>query len=246
MTDKGTMDQLQESIEEYRKKYENLHKETKETLLSMVPKIIEETPGLGGIIWAQYVPGFNDGDPCTFTRTNIIPLSQEELEEEEIEEFTYSLEGSDFDALFGEYGDLPDHTWDDVKYLEECLEAGELVDMANNLHFLDKCGVTDYKAFEDEKFYIWGHCFMHSKDGKSVIVISKNLKSRIAGMRTELEFFDALKSKYDVNLIKENTSLIIKLINSIPDSILSEVFGENVFVLFTEDGVKSDDYDCGY
>lgn len=45
--------------------------QTKKAFTSLTAKFFETYPEVKTIYWGQYIPGFNDGDPCEFTLTDI-------------------------------------------------------------------------------------------------------------------------------------------------------------------------------
>lgn len=64
MTDTNTVTPLVENIMTHKAEYV-----AKSTTLfkEVVVEFFESNPGLTAIVWAQYVPYFNDGDACEFT-----------------------------------------------------------------------------------------------------------------------------------------------------------------------------------
>ena len=70
------MSTFTETINEFvaaKQKLENFAKEQKGAPL---PEFFQPLFDLGisGVTWKQYVPGFNDGDPCEFTMTGVTLL----------------------------------------------------------------------------------------------------------------------------------------------------------------------------
>lgn len=60
----------------------------KKELGPALQNFLAENPTLVGLTWRQYTPGFNDGDPCVFTLTDVefLPLSVCAKEEVDLED----------------------------------------------------------------------------------------------------------------------------------------------------------------
>lgn len=48
-----------------------MKRESKEAFTTMLDKFFQIHPEINTIFWAQWVPGFNDGDPCVFSLGDI-------------------------------------------------------------------------------------------------------------------------------------------------------------------------------
>lgn len=54
-------------ITEYRTQVETMRNNLKQELLKMFKELFASTPEIKAIMWVQYTPYFNDGEPCTFS-----------------------------------------------------------------------------------------------------------------------------------------------------------------------------------
>ena len=86
---------LQEMIEEQKRIQAEFKKNGEAAFKEFLKGYFEEFPGVRAVRWAQYTPGFNDGDPCYFTLGDVKvafnedlspPPGEEEEEEDEDEE----------------------------------------------------------------------------------------------------------------------------------------------------------------
>ena len=59
--------EINEQLGAIEKQYNDAVESIRNTGLKDVFKEVSETSDIEGIAWTQYVPSFNDGDPCTFT-----------------------------------------------------------------------------------------------------------------------------------------------------------------------------------
>ena len=150
--DKDLMTQLQDLQVEYEKKAKQIGKPA---FVELAGECFDACPTLEVIHWTQYTPGFNDGDPCTFSVCGPEFFSKENA---------VDVEGEPFDPneLRENGGDL--HTWEgsDQRYagkvrlreFEKFLtsELGE--DLAKRV-FGDDVAVTIYRngKFEVEEYY---------------------------------------------------------------------------------------------
>lgn len=60
------MTKLEKLIEKKNKLQAELKKQGKAALEEFFGDLFKNTEGLTAVSWCQYIPGFNDGDPCTF------------------------------------------------------------------------------------------------------------------------------------------------------------------------------------
>jgi hypothetical protein len=63
---KKAMNLAKEAIEAKKKYNEILNKIGKEVFVELAKPVFEAHPEIIAVRWKQYVPGFNDGDPCLF------------------------------------------------------------------------------------------------------------------------------------------------------------------------------------
>jgi hypothetical protein len=105
------MSELSKEIESFieiaRQAEEELQRSCKNTLKTVFQKFWERNPEVNSIIWFQYAPYFNDGDPCEFSVHD--PLFSNASEEEDIDEIRWDYEGENEEIWCWEnYGNLPD------------------------------------------------------------------------------------------------------------------------------------------
>lgn len=65
------MTDFTEFVANYRENQKIFQEEGKRALLAEAKEILDAHPELEGIGWQQWVPSFNDGDPCRFTRGEV-------------------------------------------------------------------------------------------------------------------------------------------------------------------------------
>lgn len=59
-----TIDQLAEELTALKKEFQE---KSKETLKEIFKLFFQNNPQVKAVVWSQYTPYFNDGDPCTFS-----------------------------------------------------------------------------------------------------------------------------------------------------------------------------------
>ena len=80
---------------------ETYREKSKEAFNNLIKVFFDEYPQVKTIYWSQYVPGFNDGDPCEFSINDIAfspcdwqeidgPNFGYEVDEKDREDFSYS------------------------------------------------------------------------------------------------------------------------------------------------------------
>ncbi len=79
-----TLDDLFALRDEYQKQ---VQQKGEELLKKEFKGFFEATPEIESVRWAQYVPGFNDGDPCTFTMGELTyrTVKEAKIQNEELE-----------------------------------------------------------------------------------------------------------------------------------------------------------------
>ena len=81
----------------FEKKMEELQKESSEMLNKTFLSFFEEVPEVGSITWTQYIPYFNDGEPCEFTVSDFsfFPKGEDDEEFDEYDDNLYYSENVD-------------------------------------------------------------------------------------------------------------------------------------------------------
>ena len=69
-------------LNETSKKIEEIQNEAKKTLGEGLKQFLQENPEINSIKWNQWIPGFNDGDVCTF-RLGEIYFTTQSLQDDE-------------------------------------------------------------------------------------------------------------------------------------------------------------------
>jgi hypothetical protein len=62
---------IEKITQEIKQLQEELNKKSKTVLEESLSTFLKETPEISSISWCQYIPGFNDGEACEFSRTDI-------------------------------------------------------------------------------------------------------------------------------------------------------------------------------
>lgn len=88
---------------------QKLIKDNTKKTMKLLERLIKETPEVEAIRWSQYVPGFNDGEPCEFSvndleikfNSDLLPVGEEKKyddngEEEEDDKFVNEYDLKDF------------------------------------------------------------------------------------------------------------------------------------------------------
>lgn len=127
MTDKKSVSEL---VDEFHKLREELSKRLQGEFKNLISEVFEANPEVYGIVWNQYTPYFNDGEPCEFTVSDFEPVMS-------LKEFTARQEDK------GE----PDEFYAD-KY-QEYLECGSAYNFED-----ENCGMDwmRYSSTEKESF----------------------------------------------------------------------------------------------
>jgi hypothetical protein len=84
MKTENTMNELIEQIEEFQREFQT---RARAGISKMFEKFWELNPGINAVIWAQYAPYFNDGEPCKFSVNDCV--------------FTNAIEPEDLDHVRG-------------------------------------------------------------------------------------------------------------------------------------------------
>jgi len=170
--------------------YNEARKAFEETLKTKTMEVFADffknNPEFRTIEWAQWTPGFCDGDPCRFTRGDIYYTLQPEFYDDESRE---TIEADEYDIR-----DLEDSTGFDPLYV-----------------------VTD--------------AYRNSSWGRERVVYWDLLTVTQQQERMRLnKIFDEMAST----------------INSIPDDISEDVFGNDTHIRVDRNGITKSEYDCGY
>jgi hypothetical protein len=105
------MSELKSEIESFieiaRKAEEELQRKCESTLKTVFQKFWERNPEVNSVVWHQYAPYFNDGEPCEFSVHD--PLFSNASKEEDIDDIRWDYEGKNEEIwCWKNYGNLPD------------------------------------------------------------------------------------------------------------------------------------------
>lgn len=77
------LNEQQAMIAEFKAMKKQYHKKAQGMFKKLSKAVFEVCPQIKTIFWQQYIPSFNDGDPCTFTLEdiNVSNATEEELRE---------------------------------------------------------------------------------------------------------------------------------------------------------------------
>ena len=157
------------SLVAIQKKRQELKKEIsqvgKDAIKELVTSLFEENPKLQAFKWVQGTPGFNDGDPCTFSVHGIydvravkaektVPDEKEERDSSDDEEDDEDEDDED-DESWGDLSDLPKKTQDALAKLDKIFEDSEdvLLDTFGDGSEII-CDRDDKQVFQVEEYYI--------------------------------------------------------------------------------------------
>lgn len=113
------------NYQEYKEEKERLSNQAEEVIKSYFNQLFQDQPDLVAIKWNQYIPSFNDGDPCTFSLGGVYICDTQPNDEYpddydseyyfEFNDKYYSVGTIYEDKYYGE----PEYKW--FTYLEEFL-----------------------------------------------------------------------------------------------------------------------------
>ena len=158
-------------IDEIREELKKAEKSATKDIMGMLKDLMKENPKLVALMWQQYIPGFNDGEPCEF-----------------------SINGPHFKFSDDIVGVETKKSEDDEDYDSE-------------EEYLDEYGLDD---FLEKRADILNH--------KEITSLKR--------------------------AVKDATAVYNKLTDM--EAQLQSMFGTNVQIVVTKDGVETEDYDCGH
>jgi len=98
----------------------NQQKQIKNDLIFLVNEMIQDQEDVIGICWRQYIPHFNDGDPCKFTIDQPSFITSEKINPDAIDENDTNFFEDDIEPfdefnhvkIDGEYFRIENGSWD--------------------------------------------------------------------------------------------------------------------------------------
>ena len=155
-------------IETIREELRSAEKSASKDIMEMLKELMKSSPLLEAIKWQQWIPGFNDGDPCEFTIGELyFKLSDELCHKEKSEDDEYD-ENSDFMVQ------------------------------------------SDIEDFVESQIDVLNH--------KQMTLLKKSIK---------------------------NAQKVFEHLTAMEDQ-LKEMFGVDMEITVTKDGVETEDHNCGY
>jgi len=187
------LDAINKLKEEYQQKMRN---EGEDVVKSMLKEFFENNPLIEGVRWHQYTPGFNDGDPCTFSVTepafrfsDVTPnFLRENLE-------SYYVENPG-------YAEVREEGWNGRTYLNKKQVGSTPMTDEEVMGLLEEGGESEDGYFE------------------------------VYGLKNSSPYYESCQELS--GLIEDS------------EDILELIFGDNVTVEVTRDGIETEGYDCGY
>jgi hypothetical protein len=94
-------------------------------VLALFQPLLQQFPQLIGVGWYQYIPAFNDGDPCVFHMGDFYPIMQaadgdEQLSDQDVHRISgRSLESESDDDAFQAVEGLSDAFYQTIGYISE-------------------------------------------------------------------------------------------------------------------------------
>lgn len=182
-------------MEEYKKATKEMEDKLQSEFKTICSEIFKECPDLGCITWTQYIPGFNDGDPCTFTLGEVEGITKEGVESEEFEEFkdAYSFEEMPREYLMGSAPS--EYVVKNALEAEQKKAAGKEIGWEQ--HYIDQ--INSWTSLSEDQ-------------------------------RNQRKAFSDFS----------------EIVRVIPESVLSNMFGDDVKVLVYPDRIDVEEFDCGY
>lgn len=117
------MNGIQNLVEEFNKFQEEFRQKAQEEFKNVFREYWQQNPKVYAVVWQQFTPYFNDGDPCEFSVHDLEPMTKElfdEWQEEGGWPEEYSLIRKDYDIKKPDGTNyswdnrpwkLPDETW---------------------------------------------------------------------------------------------------------------------------------------
>lgn len=94
----SNLDTLVGEVREFEKKRKAVSKTAVPIIKAELKAFLEAHPEVDALRWQQYVPGFNDGDPCTFSLCDLqLRLLETEEEQEDSEEDAEAEEDDEYE-----------------------------------------------------------------------------------------------------------------------------------------------------
>jgi hypothetical protein len=138
-------------IETVQEAEKELQEKCEETLREVFQKFWERNPEVNSVVWVQYAPYFNDGDPCIFRVCD--PVFSNAWMAEDIEDITYDYSGMKEEIWVWEnYGDLPLDSGENLKKdsgaITNLICSSELANTMESLFGSDSRVVATREGFE--------------------------------------------------------------------------------------------------
>ncbi len=96
------IEEISEEIKRFDERKKELANKLNAEIGNIVKEALKDSKKIDGIRWVQYIPSFNDGDPCEFTIGEIIAYQKDENGEMPEEFDMYSLSWYNWRAKYGD------------------------------------------------------------------------------------------------------------------------------------------------
>jgi hypothetical protein len=209
------------------------YKEKAKGMLSEVVKeFFDETPEVSHIFWTQYIPSFNDGEACNFTRGDVFFILAQDLEVDEDDAYMT------VDELMNNEGSTIFTKEDRDGYAEDVASYAEY--LADKTAFLLKKKAAYIEHFGKSN---WGE----AKTGlESYLPYEcKNpgwSAERLMKANKFLAQFDETRGE----IVIANIGNIKTFLTKLDEDVLESLYGENARVIISKDEVVVEDYEGDY
>lgn len=133
---------------------DNLRKICSEKLKEVFTLFWEQNPGVNSIVWTQYAPYFNDGDPCEFRVHD--PTFSNAIEEDDIMEVNYDYEGEKEGVWAAQVWDFPEDivgvSEEDAKALSNLICSRDMEDAMELMFGPDSRVVATRDGFSSDTY----------------------------------------------------------------------------------------------
>ena len=99
------IDDMNEIIKSFSEYKQTVQEKLKKDFKAIITKLFEENSELKAIVWEQYTPYFNDGDPCNFGLTEVVFTNATGDDLDDISYGSYDGENEDV-CVFSEYNEV--------------------------------------------------------------------------------------------------------------------------------------------
>lgn len=133
-----------DKIDKIRSDLQKAEKTASKDIMEILKKMMNDNPLIAGVMWQQYTPGFNDGEPCVFTTNGPFIKFDEKVSGAGDKNADYEDESNDgyMDANYDIDNDFYDKKADIFNFKEiKALKAAvkDVCKVYNYLEAMDSC-----------------------------------------------------------------------------------------------------------